>query len=237
MNELNIDLDEQRKFAELANSWWDAEGDFKTLHDLNPSRLTYISERSALQGARVLDVGCGGGILSESLAASGAEVTAIDIVEKSLDIARLHLLESGAEVDYQCITAEQLAQTDAGSFDVVTCLEMLEHVPAPNLVVNACSRLLKPGGHLFLSTINRTPQAFAIAIVGAEHIMRLLPRGTHEYRKFIQPAELSGWLRSAGMTVEDIRGLHYNPVSRSVRLGGNVSVNFLMHAQKSEQTE
>jgi 2-polyprenyl-6-hydroxyphenyl methylase/3-demethylubiquinone-9 3-methyltransferase len=237
MNKLNIDLDEHRKFAELANSWWDSEGEFKTLHDLNPARTTYISDRAELKGARVLDVGCGGGILSESLAAAGAEVTAIDIVEKSLDIGRLHLLESGVSVDYQCITAEELATTMAGSFDVVTCLEMLEHVPAPNSVVAACSQLLKPGGNLFLSTINRTPQAFAIAIVGAEHIMRLLPQGTHEYRKFIRPAELSSWLRSSGMTVEDIRGLHYNPISRSVRLGGNVDVNFLVHARKSEPLE
>ncbi len=237
MTELNIDLDEQRKFAELANSWWDLEGDFKTLHDLNPTRLNYISERADLKSKQVLDVGCGGGILSEALAEVGAEVTAIDIVEKSLDIARLHALESGSDVDYQCITAEELADIKAGSFDVVTCLEMLEHVPAPDLVIDACAQLLKPGGHLFLSTINRTPQAFALAIIGAEHILRLLPKGTHEYRKFIQPSELSAWLRSAGMAVEDIRGLHYNPVSRSVRLGGNVDVNFLVHAQKSELVE
>ena len=237
MNELNIDLDEQRKFAELANSWWDTEGEFKTLHDLNPARTNYIAERATLKGARVLDVGCGGGILSESLAASGATVTEIDIVEKSLDIARLHLHESGLEVEYQCVTVEELAAENAGTYDVVTCLEMLEHVPAPDSVVAACSTLLRPGGHLFLSTINRTPQSFAIAIVGAEHILRLLPRGTHEYRKFIQPAELSCWLRKAGMTVEDLRGLHYNPVSRSVRLGGNLDVNYVLHAHKPESAE
>jgi len=232
MNELNIDREEQRRFADLANSWWDTEGDFKILHDLNPARTAYIAERADLKAAKVLDVGCGGGLLSESLAAAGAEVTAIDIVDKSLDIARLHLHESGLEVDYQCVTVEELVLTHTGSFDVVACLEMLEHVPAPDSVIAACSRLLRPGGHMFISTINRTAQAFVMAIVGAEHILGLLPRGTHEYRKFIQPAELSSWLRAAGMIVEDIRGLHYNPVSRSVRLGGNVDVNFLMYAQK-----
>ncbi len=232
MNELNIDLDEQRKFAELANSWWDAEGDFKTLHDLNPSRLTYISERSVLQGARVLDVGCGGGILSESLAASGAEVTAIDIVEKSLDIARLHLLESGVEVDYQCITAEQLAQTDAGSFDVVTCLEMLEHVPDPGSVVAAAKKLLKPEGQVFFSTINRNPKSFVLAILGAEYLLNLLPRGTHEYRSFIKPSELATAVRANQLEVRDITGMTYNPFTKTYRLGRDIDVNYLMFCSR-----
>ena len=232
---LNIDPNEQRKFAALANSWWDPDGDFRPLHDLNPIRFRFISERSTLDGAKVLDVGCGGGLLCESMAAAGATVTGIDVVEKSLKVARLHLHESGQQVDYQLITAEQLADQAPGSFDVVTCLEMLEHVPQPDEIVNACARLVKPSGELFFSTINRTPQAFALAIVGAEYVLRLLPRGTHEYDKFIRPSELSGWCRQAGLEVAQIAGLHYNPLNRSARLGGGVGVNYMLHASPGEE--
>ena len=233
---LNIDPNEQRKFAALANSWWDPDGDFRPLHDLNPIRFRFINERCTLEGAKVLDIGCGGGLLCESMAAAGATVTGIDVVEKSLKIARLHLHESGQQVDYQLITAEQLADQVPASYDVVTCLEMLEHVPQPDEIVKACARLVKPSGELFFSTINRTPQAFALAIVGAEHVLRLLPRGTHEYDKFIRPSELSGWCRQSGLEVVQISGLHYNPLNRSARLGAGVAVNYMMHASPGEET-
>ncbi|MCF6285706.1 MAG: bifunctional 2-polyprenyl-6-hydroxyphenol methylase/3-demethylubiquinol 3-O-methyltransferase UbiG [Candidatus Hydrogenedentes bacterium] len=212
----NVDPEERRKFEAQANGWWDPDGDFRPLHDLNPARLNYIAEIHPLKNTKTLDIGCGGGILSEAMARDGAKVTAIDIAEKSLKIARLHGLESGVEVDYRCITAEELAQNEAETYQLVTCLEMLEHVPDPASIVRSAAELLAPGGDCFFSTINRTPKAFITAIVGAEHVLRLLPRGTHQYDRFIRPSELSAWIRDAGMEVMDIRGLHYNPLQRTL---------------------
>lgn len=228
----NLDPHEQEKFDQVASSWWDPEGPFRPLHDLNPARMKFVKERAEVSGARVLDLGCGGGILSESLARAGAEVTGIDIAPKVLSIARLHLHESGLEVDYEQKTAEQIAQEMPGQFDIVTCMEMLEHVPDPESIIESIQMLLKPGGHVFLSTLNRTPLSFALGIVGAEHIARLLPRGTHRYDRFIRPSELCRLLRRSGLETGDIMGLHYNPLTRSVRLGGNVKVNYLVSARK-----
>jgi len=228
----NLDTQEQGKFDAIAAGWWDPNGPFKPLHDLNPSRLHYICQRCEVKAARVLDVGCGGGILSESLATKGAHVTALDIAPRVLDVARLHLLESGLDVDYQQSTIEGIAQQHQGGFDVVTCMEMLEHVPDPASVVRSVAHVLKPGGHAFFSTLNRTPGAFLMGIVAAEHIVRILPRGTHRYDRFIRPSELGGWIRDAGMSMKNICGIHYNPLARSVRLGGNVQVNYLVHAQR-----
>lgn len=227
----NIDAAEVKKFDALARSWWDASGKFKPLHDINPLRLGYIADRVALKGRRALDVGCGGGILTESLAAAGAQVTGIDVAEGPLAVARLHLQESGLKVDYRQTTVEALARGGkAGPFDVITCLEMLEHVPAPESVLAACARLLKPDGHLFLSTINRNPKSYLFAIIGAEYVLRLLPKGTHEYAKLIRPSELAGWCRAAGLQVRDLTGMTYNPLTGAYRLGADVSVNYLAHA-------
>ncbi len=231
-NVINVDRAERDKFDAIASGWWDPEGPFRPLHDLNPARLRFVAERVALDGAAVIDVGCGGGILAEALARAGARVTGIDVAPRVLGIARLHLHESGLEVDYRETTVEDIAAAEGGRFDVVTCMEMLEHVPDPASVAQSIAALLKPGGHAFLSTLNRTPQAFALGIVGAEYVARLLPRGTHRYDRFIRPSELSRWLRDAGLVLRDIRGLHYNPLTRSVMLGGNVAVNYLVHAEK-----
>lgn len=228
----NIDSTERDKFDSIASGWWDPEGPFRPLHELNPARLKFVADRAQLSGARVVDVGCGGGILAESLARKGAMVTGIDIAPRVLAIAKLHLHESELEVDYREVTVEDYAAEEAEKFDVVTCMEMLEHVPEPASIIQSVQRLLKPGGHAFFSTLNRTPLAFALGIVGAEHIARLLPRGTHRYDRFIRPSELGTWARAAGMQVEDIVGLHYNPITRSVMLGGNVRVNYLLHAVK-----
>jgi 2-polyprenyl-6-hydroxyphenyl methylase/3-demethylubiquinone-9 3-methyltransferase len=228
----NIDSTEREKFDAVASGWWDPEGPFRPLHDLNPARLKFIAERTDINGATVLDVGCGGGILSESMARKSAAGTGIDVAPRVLATARLHLHESGLQVDYQEKTVEEQAAQTPGSFDVVTCMEMLEHVPDPASIIHSIHSLLKPGGHGFFSTLNRTPLAFALGIVGAEHIARLLPRGTHRYDRFIKPSELSAWLRDAGLEVKDIVGLHYNPITRSVMLGGNVRVNYLVHAVK-----
>jgi 2-polyprenyl-6-hydroxyphenyl methylase/3-demethylubiquinone-9 3-methyltransferase len=230
----NIDNAERDKFDSIASGWWDPEGPFRPLHELNPARLKFIADRSELSGAQVLDVGCGGGILAESMARKGGQVTGIDVASRVLATAKLHLHESGLEVDYQEKLVEDLAQETPAAFDVVTCMEMLEHVPDPASIIQSIEKLLKPGGHGFFSTLNRTPLAFALGIVGAEHIARLLPRGTHRYDRFIKPSELSSWLRQAGLEVQDILGLHYNPVTRSVMLGGNVKVNYLVHASKPE---
>ena len=232
IDQQNFDPSEQEKFDEIASGWWDADGPFRPLHDLDPARLRYITDRCSLQGASVVDVGCGGGILSESLARAGAEVKGIDVAPKVLAIAKLHLHESGLDVDYEQKTAEELAAEMAGQFDVVTCMEMLEHVPDPASIIASVQALLKPGGQGFFSTLNRTPRAFALGIVAAEHIARLLPRGTHRYDRFIRPSELCQWLRESGLEVNDISGLHYNPITRSVMLGGNVKVNYLVHAVK-----
>jgi 2-polyprenyl-6-hydroxyphenyl methylase/3-demethylubiquinone-9 3-methyltransferase len=233
--EQNIDAGERKKFDSVASGWWDPDGPFRPLHELNPARLKFIADRAELSGAKVVDVGCGGGILAESLARKGAEVTGIDVAPRVLATALLHLHESGLNVDYREVTVEDLASESPGSFDVVTCMEMLEHVPDPASIIQSVQRLLKPGGHGFFSTLNRTPLAFALGIVGAEHIARLLPRGTHRYDRFIRPSELSAWSRRAGLEVLDIVGLHYNPITRSVMLGGNVQVNYLLHAVKPEE--
>ena len=229
---MNFDPREQEKFDDAASLWWDPEGPFRPLHDLNPARLRYITERCNLDKARVVDVGCGGGILSESMAKEGANVSGIDVAPKVLSVAELHLHESGLDIDYHQKTVETLASESPGKFDLATCMEMLEHVPHPLSIVESIGILLKPGGHGFFSTLNRTPQAFALGIVGAEYIARLLPRGTHRYDRFIRPSELGHWARAAGLIVENISGLHYNPLTRSVLLGGGVKVNYLMHVMK-----
>ena len=228
----NIDPSEQQKFDRIAATWWDPDGESRPLHDLNPARLAYITERAELKDRKVVDVGCGGGILTESLAKQGARVTGIDIAEKALSVAKLHLFESGCEVDYQQATAEAWADEHAGSVEVVTCMEMLEHVPDPQSVVTACARMLDEGGHLFMSTLNRNAASFAIAILGGEHITRIIPKGTHQYDRFIKPSELCNWLRAAGMKVGEITGIHYNPLERTARTGGHVQVNYLIHATK-----
>jgi 2-polyprenyl-6-hydroxyphenyl methylase/3-demethylubiquinone-9 3-methyltransferase len=231
----NFDQAELDKFAALANRWWDVDGPQKPLHALNPVRLKYVIDRVSLQGARVLDIGCGGGLLSEALAKSGADVTAIDLAPELIKVARLHGLESGVKVDYRVQAAEDLAAEQPGSFDVVTCMEMLEHVPDPSAIIAACQQLLKPGGHLFLSTINRTPAAFAVAVVGAEYIARLLPKGTHHYQDFIKPAELGQWLRAADVHLRDVSGMAYEPWRNHARLSTRTDINYLAYAVKPEQ--
>ncbi len=228
----NVDGGEIAKFSELASRWWDRESEFKPLHDINPLRLKYIDDIADLEGKQVADIGCGGGILAESMALRGAGVTGIDMAEASLSVARLHQLESGVQVDYRQTTAEQLASEMPESFDVVTCMEMLEHVPDPASVITACARLVKPGGHIFFSTINRTPKAYLFAIIGAEYLLHLLPKGTHEYSKFITPAELDNWARAAELEVRDISGMSYNPLTRQYRLGDDIDVNYLAHYSK-----
>jgi 2-polyprenyl-6-hydroxyphenyl methylase/3-demethylubiquinone-9 3-methyltransferase len=230
----NIDDTEREKFDAVASGWWDPEGPFRPLHELNPARLRFITERAEIADAQVLDVGCGGGILAEAMARKGGQVAGIDVAPRVLSTAKLHLHESGLDIDYREITVEDQAQESPARFDLVTCMEMLEHVPDPASIIQSVQELLKPGGNGFFSTLNRTPLAFVLGIVGAEHIARLLPRGTHRYDRFIRPSELSGWLRDAGMVVRDIVGLHYNPLTRSVMLGGNVKVNYLVHASKPE---
>jgi len=226
----NIDPEEIAKFEALAARWWDPTSEFKPLHDINPLRLKFIDQRANLNGKRVLDVGCGGGILAEAMAALGAEVTGIDLGQAPLAVAKLHLKESGRQVDYQQISAEDLAQQRPGAFHVVPCLEMLEHVPDPASTVNACSRLLKPGGQVFFSTINRNPKSWLFAIVGAEYVLHLLPRGTHDYMKFIKPSELERWARHAGLTIRELTGMHYNPLTRHYSLGAGVDVNYFAYA-------
>ena len=230
----NVDHAEIAKFEALAHRWWDRDSEFKPLHEINPLRVNWIDERASLAGKRVLDVGCGGGILSESMALRGARVTAIDKGEAPLAVARLHQLESGVEVDYRQITAEALAEELPGQFDVVTCLEMLEHVPDPASVIQACQRLVKPGGQVFFSTINRNPKAYLLAIVGAEYILKMLPRGTHDFKKFIRPSELGAWCRHSGLAVKDIVGLTYNPLTKTYKLGGDVDVNYMIHTLREE---
>ncbi len=225
----NVDPAEMAKFNGLAARWWDTEGDFRPLHQINPLRLDWIRQRAALEGKAVVDVGCGGGILTEAMAGAGATVTGIDMAEAPLAVARLHQAESGAEVEYLQTRAEDLAAERPSGFDVVTCLEMLEHVPDPAAVIAACRTLVKPGGSVFFSTINRNPKSFLFAIVGAEYVLRLLPRGTHEYQKFIRPSELESWARDAGLRIADSIGLHYNPLTRMYSLGPNVDVNYIQH--------
>ena len=234
MSTANFRQAELDKFAALASRWWDPDGPQKPLHALNPVRLDYVAARASLRGVQVLDVGCGGGLLSEAMASAGAKVTAIDLADELVKVARLHALESGVEVDYQVQPVEALAAARPGSFDVVTCMEMLEHVPDPAAILQACATLLKPGGLLFVSTLNRTPQAFALAIVGAEYLARLLPRGTHRYEDFIKPSELRAWLRGAGLQLEDVSGMIYEPWRNAARLSQRTGVNYLAAARKPE---
>jgi 2-polyprenyl-6-hydroxyphenyl methylase/3-demethylubiquinone-9 3-methyltransferase len=232
---MNVDPQEIAKFEALASRWWDRNSEFKPLHEINPLRANYIDQHSPVAGKRLVDVGCGGGILAESMAQRGATVTGIDMGEAPLSVAKLHQLESGVEVNYLQSTAEQLAAEEAGNFDIVCCLEMLEHVPDPASVVAACAELAQPGGALYFSTINRNPKAYVFAIVGAEHILQLLPAGTHEYDKFIKPSELASWIRDAGLVLEDMTGLTYNPLTKHYRLNPkDVAVNYMVRAVKPE---
>ncbi|MDA3934450.1 MAG: bifunctional 2-polyprenyl-6-hydroxyphenol methylase/3-demethylubiquinol 3-O-methyltransferase UbiG [Gammaproteobacteria bacterium] len=228
----NVDAHERDQFAVLASTWWDTEGPMRPLHDLNPARLEYVMSNAVLPGQAVLDVGCGGGILAESMARQGAQVDAIDIADDLLDVARLHALETAIKVDYRHATVEQFAATAPAGMAVVTCMEMLEHVPDPQAVVAACAAIVRPGGKLFFSTLNRHPLAFALGIVAAEYVLGLLPRGTHRYERFIKPSELAGWCRQAGLQVCDISALHYNPLTRHASVGGRPLINYVLHAVK-----
>lgn len=230
----NVDHAEIAKFEALASRWWDKESEFKPLHDINPLRTNYVDRFAPLAGKKVLDVGCGGGILSESMAQRGAEVMGIDMGEAPLSVAKLHSLESGLNIDYRQVPVEQLAEEMPGQFDVVTCLEMLEHVPDPSSIIRACNKLVKPGGKLFFSTINRNPKAYLFAIIGAEYVLQLLPKGTHEYDKFIKPSELTRWCRDTGLEVMDMTGLTYNPLTKVYKLKPqDVDVNYMIATSKS----
>jgi 2-polyprenyl-6-hydroxyphenyl methylase / 3-demethylubiquinone-9 3-methyltransferase len=232
----NVDTAEIAKFEALASRWWDKNSEFKPLHDINPLRANYIDQRSPVAQRKVIDVGCGGGILAESLAQRGAEVTGIDMGEAPLSVARLHALEVGVTLNYERITAEEKAEKCAGEFDIVTCMEMLEHVPDPSSVVKACADLVKPNGDVYFSTINRNPKSYAFAILGAEYLLKLIPKGTHDYDKFIKPSELAQWLRAAGLELQNITGMTYNPITKHYKLDPNdVSVNYLLHAKKVMQ--
>lgn len=230
---INADPAELEKFGELAHRWWDPNSEFKPLHDINPLRLGWINTYAPLRGKRVLDVGCGGGLLSESMAALGAEVTGIDLSDKPLGVARLHLLESGQKVDYRKISVEALAEELPAHFDVVTCMEMLEHVPNPSSTITACARLVKPGGQVFFSTLNRNPKSYLFAIVGAEYILKMLPKGTHDYAKFIKPSELCRWAKMGNLEPSELIGMSYNPITKEYSLGKDTSVNYLLRTVRS----
>ena len=230
---LNADQNELDKFSQLAHRWWDPNSEFTPLHDINPLRLAWIDNHAGISGKTILDVGCGGGILSESMAQRGATVTGIDLSDKALGVAKLHLLESGNKVDYQKSSAEEFADQAPGSFDVVTCMEMLEHVPNPASIISACSVLVKPGGHVFFSTINRNAKAYLRAVVGAEYVLKMLPKGTHDYAKFIKPSELSRWAKSALLEPDELIGMTYNPLSQRYSLGHDTDVNYLLHTIKT----
>lgn len=231
----NVDPGEIARFAAAANDWWNLQGEFRPLHDINPVRLRYVSSRAELADCQALDVGCGGGILTEALARAGARTLGVDLAEASLQVATAHARDSSlANVSYRCIAIEQLADEAPGQYDVITCMEMLEHVPSPDSVVTACARLLRPGGRAFFSTINRNPKSYLMAIVGAEYILNLIPKGTHQYGKLIRPAELARWLRQAGLELEEMQGLHYNPLTRQAWLNDDVSVNYLLTARRPE---
>lgn len=229
---INADPAELKKFGELAHRWWDPESEFRPLHDINPIRLEWIDQHAGLSGKEVIDIGCGGGLLSEGMAALGAKVTGIDLGEKALTVAKLHLFESGHAIDYRLISAEAMALQMPARFDIVTCLEMLEHVPDPASIVQACASLVKPGGQVFFSTLNRTPKAWLLGVVGAEYLLNLLPRGTHDYNHFIKPAELAAHCRNAGLTVTEISGMRYNPLTRRCTLTADTQINYLLRAQR-----
>ena len=228
---INVDPAEIAKFSELAHRWWDTNSDFKPLHDINPLRLDYIDGLTTLRGKRVLDVGCGGGILAESMAQRGAQVIGIDLADKALKVAQLHVLESGNQVEYRNVSAENYAREQPGQFDVVTCMELLEHVPDPASTVAACAALVKPGGHVFFSTINRNLKSYLFAIIGAEYVLRMLPRGTHRYEKFIKPSELGAFCRHGGLDVCEVIGMTYNPLTDHYALGADTDVNYILHCQ------
>lgn len=233
----NVDDLEIKKFEALAARWWDPTSEFKPLHEINPLRMGLLTSITSLAGKRILDIGCGGGILAEAMARQGAEVVAIDMAEASLSVARLHQLESKLDIDYRCIPAEELAEQEPASFDVVTCLEMLEHVPDPSAIVAACQKLVKPDGEVLFSTINRNPKSYLFAIIGAEYILNLLPRGTHEYAKFIRPSELAGWAREAGLSLKEQRGMTYNLLTKRYSLGQDLDVNYLAHYHRPAEPE
>lgn len=232
MSTLNADPAELQKFSDLAHRWWDPASEFKPLHEINPLRLDWIDNTASLAGKDVLDIGCGGGILSEGMAARGATVTGIDLSEKALGVARLHLFESSQKVDYRLVSAEEFAAQCPGQYDIVTCMEMLEHVPDPASTITACARLVRPGGHVFFSTLNRNLKSYLFAIIGAEYVLNLLPRGTHEYAKFIKPSELSRYCRDAGLSPQELIGMDYNPLTKIYSLGRGTDVNYLMHTHR-----
>ena len=232
---INVDETELEKFSQLAHKWWDRASEFKPLHEINPLRLDFIDRHAGLADKDVLDVGCGGGILAESMALKGARVCGVDLAKKSLKVAQLHSLESGVSVDYRCVSVEDLARERPASFDVVTCMEMLEHVLDPDSVVESCSRLVKPGGWVFFSTLNRNPRAYVEAIIGAEYLLRLLPRGTHDYARFLKPSELARMLRHANLTLEEVTGMHYQPLTQVYSLGDGTDVNYLLAARANSR--
>jgi 2-polyprenyl-6-hydroxyphenyl methylase/3-demethylubiquinone-9 3-methyltransferase len=231
---INLDPAELAKFEAIASRWWDRDGPLKTLHDINPLRVDYIAERAELKGAKALDVGCGGGLLSEALARKGASVSGIDLAEGGIAVARQHAAEAGLDIDYRQIDAASLAVEQPGTFDIVTCLELLEHVPDPGALVMACSRLARPGGTVFFSTINRNPKSFVLAILGAEHLLRMVPRGTHQYAKLVRPAELASWCRGTNLEMKELTGLHFNPLTQEYWMGGNTDVNYFAYTKRSQ---